>query len=91
MIISGKQATIGSELWHIGFRQWAVVTQTAPDTTVELTDLSGRKYSFVATDGGLIAGRRQLYWHQPLMLDVPERDISKYQAFVDTLTQVLRK
>ena len=91
MVISGKNVALGNELWHMGFRQWATVVQDTPHVIVELTDLSGRKYSFVATEGGLISGRRQLYWHQPLVLDVPDRDISKYQSFVDTLTQVLRK
>jgi hypothetical protein len=39
------------------------------------------KYTF--TTGGLINGKPQLAWHQPLVFDVPSRDITRYQALLD--------
>ena len=91
MNIAGKPVLQGNELWHIGFRQWVKVVSTSPSTIVELTGANGEKSKFVVTEGGNIAGRRQLYWHQPLVLDLPDRDVSAYQTFVDALKHVLRK
>lgn len=82
---------LGDELWHIGFRQWVKVISLTPNTIVELIGVNGEKSRFVVTEGGNISGRRQLYWHPQLVLDVPQRDISKYQEFVDVLTRALRK
>ena len=91
MNIAGKPVLLGDELWHMGFRQWVRVVSVTPSTVVELVGVNGEKSKFVATEGGNIAGRRQLYWHQPLVLDLPDRDVSAYQIFVDALKQVLRK
>jgi len=91
MNIAGKPVLLGDELWHMGFRQWVRVVSVTPSTVVELVGVNGEKSKFVATEGGHISGRRQLYWHQQIDLDLPVRDISQYQEFVDALKKALRK
>lgn len=79
--IAGKPTQVGDELWHNGLRLWAKVTAPGIVTIKGINDQSV-KYAFAA--GGLINGKKQLSWHQPLVFDVPSRDISKYQALLDT-------
>jgi hypothetical protein len=78
--IAGKSTKVGDELWHSGLRLWAQVTATGIVTIKGINDQTV-KYTF--TTGGLINGKKQLSWHQPLEFDVPSRDITKYQALLN--------
>jgi hypothetical protein len=51
---------------------------------VTIHGINDQKVKYAFTDGGKINGRRQLAWHQPLVFDLPSRDVSKYQALLDT-------
>lgn len=78
--ISGKPTQVGSELYHLGLRLWCKVV--APGI-VEVHGINDQKVRYTFTTGGLINNRKQLSWHQPLVFDVPSRDITKYQALLD--------
>jgi hypothetical protein len=78
--IAGKTVNINDELWHIGLRLWARVT-AANIVTINGVNDQVVKYAF--TTGGLINGKKQLSWHQPLVFESTSRDISKYQALLD--------
>ena len=38
-------------------------------------------------NGGIINGVRVVYWHAPLVLDLPTANIAKYQTLLDALVQ----
>ena len=77
--IAGKSTKVGDELFHLGLRLWARVTEPGIVTIKGINDQTV-KYTF--TTGGLINGKKQLAWHMPLEFDVPSRDITKYQAIL---------
>lgn len=85
--IAGKPISSGDVLWHYGLRVWATVRADA--TSVTVAGPSGQTATYPVQDGGLIAGRRQLYWHQPLVLDLPYRDVTKYQTMIEAVKTVL--
>jgi hypothetical protein len=85
--IAGKNTTVGDELWHVGLRLWAQVTATG---IVTINGVNDQKVKYSFTTGGVINGKKQLYWHSPLILDLPVRDISKYQRIMDALVKELQ-
>jgi hypothetical protein len=78
--IAGKSTKVGDELWHRGLNLWAKVT--APGI-ITINGVNGQVAKYTFTTGGLINGKPQLAWHQPLVFDVPSRDITRYQALLD--------
>jgi hypothetical protein len=78
--IAGKTVNINDELWHRGLNLWARVT-AANIVTIKGVNDQVVKYAF--TTGGLINGKKQLSWHQPIVFESTSRDISKYQALLD--------
>jgi hypothetical protein len=79
--IAGKSTKVGDELYHVGLRLWARVTESG---IVTINGINDQKVKYTFTAGGFINGKRQLYWHMPIVFDAPVRDISKYQTMLDT-------
>lgn len=79
--IAGKPTVVGDELWHNGLRLWAQVTEPG---IVTIKGINDQKVKYAFATGGTINGKKQLSWHQPLVFDVPSRDVTKYQALLDT-------
>ena len=82
--IAGKPTQVGNELFHNGLKLWCKVV--APGI-IEVKGVNDQIAKYAFTTGGLIQGRKLLSWHQPLVFDVPARDITKYQALLDTAYQ----
>jgi hypothetical protein len=82
--VAGKNTLVGDELWHIGLRLWARVT--APGI-VTINGVNDQVVKYAFTTGGFINGKKQLAWHSPLLLDLPVRDVSKYQRILDALVK----
>ena len=78
--IAGKATKVGDDLYHSGLRLWAKVVSPG---IVEIHGVNDQKVRYAFATNGLIQGRKQLSWHQPLVFDVPTRDITKYQALLD--------
>lgn len=79
--IANKTVNVGDELYHVGLRLWAKVTAPGIVTIKGVNDQLVR-YAFAT--GGLINGKEMLMWHQPIKLSLPTRDITKFQALLDT-------
>jgi hypothetical protein len=78
--IADKATKVGDELWYNSLGLWAKVT--APGI-VTIEGINGQKVKYPFTAGGLINGKKQLSWHQPLVFDAPTRDVRKYQELLD--------
>lgn len=83
--IAGRTVNINDRLYHVGFQAWGTVTKY-DDGSIELT-IQGRSEGnyrrLLVTAGGLVNGKREVYWHKPLVLDLPFSDINKLQQVVD--------
>ena len=82
--IALRPTQVGDELYHSGLGLWCKVT--APGI-VTINGINNQFLKCAFTTGGLINGRKQLSWHQPLVFDVPARNITKFQALLDTAYQ----
>ena len=87
--IAGREVAAGNALYHVGYQAWGVVKgfDTSGPARLELNAGGGHKVTLFVTNGGLINGKRLVYWHVPLTLDVPYADVSKFQALLDTAVE----
>ena len=89
IFIAGRAVAVGNALYHVGYQAWGVVKgfDASGPARLELNAGGGHKITLFVTNGGLINGKRLVYWHVPLTLDVPYADVSKFQALIDTAVE----
>lgn len=87
VIIAGRPVVVGDALYHMQFRAWGVVEGYDPGGAAKLRITGGDGQSRVVfvLSGGLSAGQHVIYWHEPLILDLPVQNLSKYQTILDAL------
>jgi hypothetical protein len=78
--IAGKTVLVGDELWFDRLGLWAQVT--APGV-VTINGVNNQVVKYAFTTDGYINGRKALSWHQPIVFESSQRDITKYQAVLD--------
>lgn len=86
--IAGKQVALGDMLYHTGLKVWAKAVRYDPSGSLEVqvqSAMGNRK--MLVTQGGNVNGVRQMYWHEPLDLDIAVSDVSSYQALIDLVQQ----
>lgn len=89
--IAGRQVLLGDRLYHQGFGLWGEVVESDSGSVVVaiVGQGAGNVRRLYVTDGGLVSGKRQMYWHTPLVLDLPKADVTQYQFMVDSTRQLL--
>lgn len=89
IIIAGREVENGNALYHTGYQAWGVVKGFDPTgpARLELNAGGGHKITLFVTNGGLINGKRLVFWHVPLTLDLPFADVTKFQALIDTAVE----
>lgn len=89
IIIAGRTVQNGDPLYHIGYHAWGVVKgfdSTGP-ALLEINAGGGHKRTLFVANGGLINNKRLVFWHVPLVLDLPYANVTKYQALIDTAVE----
>lgn len=85
--IAGRTVQRGDQLYNTSLQLWGEVLQSedgGASFVIEFTGIgNGNSRSYTATDGGFVNGKRVLYWHKPLELDMPFADISAYQRLIE--------
>ena len=92
VIIANTSVQIGDRLFsrRAATTGTVVAVGTSTATAEFLIGTETRRY--VITNGGLVSGVRDVYWHEPLELDLPKAQIGKVdkiQSVVDALIAVL--
>lgn len=90
MRIANRLVKIGDTLYHKSLGVWGTVSRfdRTGSAVFEIKD-GMRRRELIVQDGGLIFGKRQLYWHSPVVLDLPKQDISAIQRIVDAVASEL--
>lgn len=84
--IAGRQVQAGDRLYYARGQAWGTVIKV--ENTTGYLSLPNSANQLLFGQGGSVQGKRQLYWHEPLKLDLPTSDISKYQHILDALVEV---
>lgn len=91
MRIAGRQVKLGDRLYHQGYRKWGEVTRLDSSGSVDVTFRQGaRARIVVAQDGGMVLDKRQLYWVEPVQLDLQDGDMAKAERIVNFVIRELQ-
>lgn len=83
--IAGRLVKQGDALYHTGLKSWGQVTGfDIGSAKLRIANGDSERIIYV-TDGGMVNGIRQVYWHEPLQLDLPFQNIGKFQRIIEAL------
>ena len=90
VMIAGVQVHLGDRLYSRRSAELGRIVKVDPDAVQLLIESTGRVH--IVTNGGNVGGTRDVYWHPPLMLDLPkgsEAKVVKLQTLIATVTPML--
>lgn len=86
--IAGRKVQTEDRLYNSALQMWGKVVGVDASGTAQIefigTGKGNVKY-VTMTNGGYVSGRRVMYWHKTLDLDLPQSDVSAYQQVVDAV------
>lgn len=86
VVIANREVQTGDVLYLASYRAWGAVTGFDTNAAlVHIVGSSGQTRTVHVTNGGMISGIRQAWWHAPLQLDLPFQNIGAYQRVLDAL------
>lgn len=84
--IAGRTVMIGDPLYHTGLRSWGtVIGYDGGSAKVEIST-GGQPRTVYVQQGGRVNNVRVMYWHEPIIFDMPFQNIDKYQRLLDAIT-----
>lgn len=90
--VAGVPISLGDRLFSRRAAAWGTIVQILDSAAVLSITKGETTRTYTVTEGGLVAGSRDVYWHAPLELDLPKNELhklQKIQTVVDTLRGVL--
>lgn len=71
--IAGRDVKKGDRLYNILFDSWGYVKRydASGSAELELQNSDGTKRMMLVRDGGLVNGKKQVFWHEPIRIDLP--------------------
>ncbi len=90
--VAGSQVRLGDQLYSRRAGTTGTVSVVRDGSvTLEVSTGQGPR-SYTVTSGGFVSGIRDVFWHEPLTLDLPKDmvyKVAKLQTVIDTLVTVL--
>ena len=90
--IAGVPVALGDSLYSRRAAAWGTIVQMLDSAAVMAVTKGDTTRNYTVTEGGLVAGSRDVYWHAPIEADLPKNELhklQKIQTVVDTLRGVL--
>jgi len=89
--IAGREVLKGDRLYNILFDSWGYVKRydASGSAELELISSDGTKRTMLVRSGGLVNGKKQVYWHEPIRLDLPFDETEKLQSILDLTVNAL--
>lgn len=88
IVIAGRQVALGDPLYNTALQAWGTVDRFDSGAAVlRITGANGRPRELFVQQGGFVNGVRVIYWHEPIVLDRPYQNISKFQRLLDAIVE----
>ena len=89
--IAGREVEPGDKVYHSVLEAWGHVRRYDASGSAEviLQNSNGSKRTLLVRDGGYVNGKRVIYWHEPLKLDLPVDITDKLQRLLDANVDIL--
>ena len=88
--IAGRVVQEGDPLYHRGLQAWGTVVGFDVGIAVLRVIQGETSRTFRVQANGYINNVRQVFWHEPLWLDLPRQDVSAYQRILDAVLLELK-
>ena len=86
IVVTGRTVKVDDKLYHTGFRAWGtVIGFDTGSAKLSLIGANGQPRILYMQTGGIVNGSRVMYWHEPLALDLPISNVSKYQRLPNAI------
>lgn len=86
VVIAGRPVVLNDPLYHTAFKAWGtVIGFDLGSAKLQLIGANGQPRLVYVQTGGIVNGNRVVYWHAPLVLDLPVQNVDKYQRLLDAL------
>jgi len=92
IVVAGSPVALGDQMYSRRAGTIGTVVQVLDHAAILRITRNGQNRDLTITQGGLVAGSRDVYWHPPLELDLPKGSagkMQKIQQLVDALNQLL--
>jgi hypothetical protein len=92
ILIAGSPVALGDSLYSRRAGAVGTVIQVLDHSFVLRINKAGSNRDLTVQAGGVVAGQRDVYWHEPLALDLPKGQgakLQKLQQLLNTLNEVL--
>lgn len=90
ILIAGRPVKKDDKLYHRSFEAWGRVSRYDPSGSAEfIIKGNGGERKMLIQNGGIVNGRRLIYWHEPIHIDLPYANVSAVQRVVDVLAHEL--
>lgn len=83
VIIAGREVKKGDSLWHSGYQAWGTVTGFDTNAAMLRVANGGSEVTVYVSSGGIAGGKRRVWWHEPVQLDLAVQDIGPVQRIVE--------
>jgi hypothetical protein len=90
--IASEPVALNDQLYSRRAAAWGRVVQVLDSAVVLSITKGGTSRNYTVTENGMVAGSREVYWHEPIDLDLPKSQLAKFvkiQAVVQALIEVL--
>lgn len=90
--IAGHPVALNDRLYSRRAGVMGTVTNIGLSTFTLTITRDGGSRDYTVSEGGLVNGEREIYWHAPLELDLPKVQLhkrAKFQAVLDKLREVI--
>jgi hypothetical protein len=86
IVIAGRTVALNDVLYDTKFKAWGtVVGFDVGAAKLSIVGGNGVPRIIYVQAGGLVNGTRTVYWHEPLVLDLPVQNITKYQNVLNAI------
>lgn len=91
--IAGREVKIGSTLYHKHYEAFGTVSQFDRTGSAELIiqTSTGEPRRVWFTNGGKVNGKKLIYWHKPLEIDLPNTDIQPLQDIINVVLTKMKE
>lgn len=90
--VANYPLALGDRLYSRRAAAWGTIVQILDNAAVMSVTKGETTRLYTLTEGGLVAGSRDVYWHAPIALDLPKDQmykLQKIQTLVAAIEEVL--
>lgn len=88
--IAGREVKINDNLYHMSYEVFGTVVEVSSNSvTLRIENSIGGTRDIIVLEDGIVAGKKKVYWHEPILFDLPFKDLSPIQAVITNILELI--